>query len=210
MYTPLLSSDPIKKEPYAPLLQHPLVLSLLFSQLIRFLRSLEALITEKGVQYAKEAPMPAALTFAEIEPEFLQRVQTMVWCTCATVDTRNRPRSRILQPLWEGATGWVLTRRHSLKVTHLAANAFVSLAYGAEPFKPVYVECRAVWEEEPATKQRLGELFRHTPPPLGYDPARFGWYADKPESGLLRLLAWRIELVDLFHPPHAKVWRAAS
>jgi hypothetical protein len=37
--------------------------------------------------------------FAEIEPIFTQRIQQMVWCNVATVDRRNRPRSRILHPL---------------------------------------------------------------------------------------------------------------
>lgn len=34
--------------------------------------------------------------FADIEAEFIRRVHTMVWCTAATIDTRNRPRTRIL------------------------------------------------------------------------------------------------------------------
>ena len=45
-------------------------------------------------------------SFGEIETAFLERIQRMVWCNVATVDRRDRPRSRILHPLWEGNIGW--------------------------------------------------------------------------------------------------------
>jgi hypothetical protein len=51
--------------------------------------------------------------FEDIADEFHKRVSTMVWCNVATVDSRGRPRSRILHPLWEGsvsgAVGWIGT-----------------------------------------------------------------------------------------------------
>ena len=76
-------------------------------------------------------------SFAEIEKEFIERVHKMVWCSLATLDTRNRVRSRILHPIWEGATGWAGSRRHSLKANHLAHNPYVSLEYISEPSRPV-------------------------------------------------------------------------
>jgi hypothetical protein len=83
--------------------------------------------------------------FAEIEQEFIERVHRRVWCSAATVDTRNRPRSRVLHPIWEGSTGWVMTGRHTLKTKHLAYSPFLSLTYLdiADTFKSVYAECRA-------------------------------------------------------------------
>ncbi|MCI0490872.1 MAG: pyridoxamine 5'-phosphate oxidase family protein [Blastocatellia bacterium] len=108
-------------------------------------------------------------SFSEIEEEFLERVHSMVWCSAATLDTRNRLRSRILHPLWEGNTAWVGTRRHSLKAKHLAHNPYMSLAYIADVAKPVYVDCTARWEDDLAVKKRIWEKFKHTPPPLGFD-----------------------------------------
>jgi pyridoxine/pyridoxamine 5'-phosphate oxidase len=67
-------------------------------------------------------------SFREIEVAFLQRIERMVWCNVATVDRRNRPRSRIVHPLWEGSIGWVTTRRNMHKAKHLAHNPYVSLA----------------------------------------------------------------------------------
>ena len=140
-------------------------------------------------------------TFAEIEPEFIERVHAVVWCNGATVDTRGRPRTRVLHPIWEGTTGWVTTRRSSPKVKHLAANPFLSLAYIADPFKPIYVECRALWDGDFATRQRIWDLLRRTPPPLGFDPALTWGDIEDPENGLLRLTPWRSELNDFWPPP---------
>ena len=67
-------------------------------------------------------------SFGEIEKEFNERTQRIVWCTVATIDRKGRPRSRILHPIWEGTTGWI-TGRNSFKAKHLAANPYVSLSY---------------------------------------------------------------------------------
>ena len=67
-------------------------------------------------------------TFAEIEPEFRERVDRMVWACVATIDTRNRPSTRILHPIWEGRTGWIGTHRSSTKRLHLEHNPNVFLA----------------------------------------------------------------------------------
>ena len=90
---------------------------------------------------------------------------------------------------------------------NLAANPFLSLAYIADPFKPIYVECRAVWDGDLATRQRIWDLFRRSPPPLGFDPALTWGAIESPENGLLRLTPWRIELNDYSPPPQTKVWR---
>jgi general stress protein 26 len=109
--------------------------------------------------------------FADIEPEFIERVHRMVWCSLATVGPDNRPRSRVLHTMWQGNIGWLLTRRQTFKTQHLAHNPYVSLAYIADILKPVYAECRAEWVDDPGEKQRRWDWFKNTPPPLGYDPA---------------------------------------
>ena len=59
-------------------------------------------------------------SFAELEADFIERVHSAVWCNVSTLDARNRLRSRILHPIWEGLTGWIATRRLSPKAAHLA------------------------------------------------------------------------------------------
>jgi general stress protein 26 len=153
--------------------------------------------------------MPGVMTFAEIEQEFHQRVCTVVWCNCATIDAAGRPRSRVLHPLWEGATGWVTTKRSTPKIKQIAANPFCSLAYIQDPFKPVYVECRAVLDDDLTTRQRIWELCRNTPEPVGFDPAAIWGEIEDPGNVLLRLSPWRIELNDFSGPPRTIIWRSA-
>ena len=55
-------------------------------------------------------PTVRVAAFEEIEGEFLARVARVVWCSLATADARDRVRSRVVHPIWEGATGWVASR----------------------------------------------------------------------------------------------------
>jgi general stress protein 26 len=150
-------------------------------------------------------------TFEAIEAEFLRRVARTVWCSVATVDARNRVRTRILHPLWEGSTGWILTARQSAKAKDLAHNPMVSCAYWDQDQEQVHADCRTTWEESLAEKRRLWDLFKSTPPPVGYDPGLFfpGGPED-PAFGLLKLAPWRIELWslnDLMTGKPPTVWR---
>jgi general stress protein 26 len=151
--------------------------------------------------------------FSDIEQEFIERVHTMVWCNVATVDTQGRPRSRILHPIWEGATGWIGTQRHSLKSRHLAQTPYISLAYVSNVMGPVYVDATAAWVDDMAQKERIWNLFKTTPEPLGYDPALSFERVDHPSFGLLKLTPWRIDLVTFPAPSYeegTKVWRQAD
>jgi general stress protein 26 len=153
-------------------------------------------------------------SFAEIEPEFMKRVQRIVWCTVATVDSRGRPRTRILHPNWEGTTGWIMTGRSTLKAKHLAGNPYVSLTYWDQKQENVYVDAKAEWADDLAEKRRIWDIFKANPFPYGYDPAMIpGWTApDAPGFGVLKLTPWRIELSGLSFDPNVRipvhVWHA--
>jgi general stress protein 26 len=136
-------------------------------------------------------------SFDDIADEFNARVARIVWCTVATVDRKGRPRTRILHPIWEGPTGWIATGRHSHKAKHLAHNPYVSLSYWDQQHQQIYADCRAQWVDDPATRRRIWDLYKNTPPPLGYDPAIIPAWKDGPDSpefGVLKLMPWRIEL----------------
>lgn len=141
--------------------------------------------------------MKTVSSFAEIEQEFIARAHQAVWCSLATLDTKNRLRSRIIHPIWEGSTGWIATRRNSLKAKHLAHNPFVSLAWIADITRPAYADCLAEWDDTPAGKQRVWDMFTTAPPPLGYDPTPFFHSVDHPDFGVLKLTPWRVELMDV-------------
>ena len=152
-------------------------------------------------------------SFGEIEDEFMARVRRIVWCTVATVDRQGRPRTRILHPIWEGSTGWSGTSPISLKAKHLEHNPYVSLSYWDQQHQQIYADCRAEWHNDLETKRRIWELYKSTPPPLGYDPAVIPPWKDGPDTpafGALKLTPWRIELAGLAEMMNPKVWRAKA
>jgi hypothetical protein len=151
--------------------------------------------------------------FEEIEDEFIRRVHSMVWCNAATVDGQGRPRSRILHPIWEGATGWIGTHRNSYKQKNLARSPYMSLAYITDNMRPVYADVTAAWEDDLEVKRRIWSLFKDTPPPLGYDPAIDFIRYDHENFGVLKLTPWRVALVTFPAPSHAegqRIWRARA
>jgi general stress protein 26 len=151
--------------------------------------------------------------FSEIEEEFMRRVQAMVWCNVATVDGKQRPRSRIMHPIWEGATGWIGTHRNSHKSRHLELNPYVSLAYIDDIMKPVYVDCTAGWVADLEEKKRVWDLFANTPAPVGYDPAPDFISPDHENFGVLKLTPWRIALVTFpaeSHEEGQRIWRRSA
>ena len=104
--------------------------------------------------------MPEAKTFEEIAKTFEERVRRIVWCTVTTVDTKGRPFSRILHPIWEGAAGWIATGRQSLKAKHLAKNPLVAVSYWDPQHDTVIAQCRT-WLKSGAVelkKQERAEL----------------------------------------------------
>ena len=145
-------------------------------------------------------------TFAEMQAEFLERVSQAVYASMATIDTKDRPRSRIVHPIWEGVTGWIVSWPETLKSKHLARNPHVSLAYIKDIEKPVYVECTAEWIHDRAEKWRVWDVIKMAPAPMGFDPEPIFGTIDHIHFGLLKLTPWRIELYTLRGEP--VVWRA--
>ncbi len=143
--------------------------------------------------------------FEEIQNEFMARAQKCIYCNVATVDLKGRPRSRIMHLVWDGPIGWVITWPESHKARHLANNPHVSIAYIGEPLKPVYVECTAAWVTDPSEKQRIWELHKSIPPPLGFDPGPSYGSIKHKYYGLLRFTPWRVELAELHK--ESLVWR---
>jgi Pyridoxamine 5'-phosphate oxidase len=144
-------------------------------------------------------------TFADLQSDFMKRIQEAVYCSMATIDRRGRPRSRIMHPIWDGSIGWVISWPESHKAKHLEDNPYVSLAYIYDKNKPVYVDALAEWIDAEGEKHRIWELHRMTPPPLGFDPQPHYGSIHHKYYGLLRLTPWRIELGDL--QSGSIVWR---
>jgi Pyridoxamine 5'-phosphate oxidase len=136
-------------------------------------------------------------SFESIQEDFLRITSEVVWATVATVDSKGRPRTRILHPYWEAVegrpVGWIGTVPSRLKAKHIAANPYVSVAYWSPKQETAHAECRASWADD--ERERVWELFKAAEPPLGYDPAEIPPWKDGPLGGgfrVLRLDPWRV------------------
>ena len=139
--------------------------------------------------------------FAATASAFVEMAHRIVWCSVATVDPLQRPRSRVLHPIWEwdGAelVGWIATGPTPTKTAHLAHTPFVSCNYWAASHDTCVAECRAAWANDHATSARVWDLFKYGPAPVGYDPAMIPPWKDGPLSagfGVLRLEPWRLRV----------------
>lgn len=141
---------------------------------------------------------------ARVAPEFVAMAHRIVWASVATVDTRLRPRTRILHPLWEwdaGAsslTGWVATGPTPLKVRHLAVHPHMSVNYWELSHDTCLAECEAQWFFDDETRERVWNQFKDAPAPVGYDPAVIPPWKDGPLSpafAALKLTPWRLRVM---------------
>jgi hypothetical protein len=129
--------------------------------------------------------------------EYVAVAHRIVWCTVATVDRRNRPRSRVMHPVWEltpdgGLHALVSARPTPLKRAHIAHSPFVSCSYWDPQHDVAVAECRAEWVPD---RRAAWERVAGVPAPVGFDPAMI-WPdgPDSPDCAFLRLTPWRLSV----------------
>ena len=136
-------------------------------------------------------------------PAFVEMAHRIVWATVATVDEEDRPRSRVLHPLWywDGTSlvGWVATGPTPTKRAHLAPQPATSRwATGRPTTTPAPRSARATLVTDDDTRVWLWEAFVKAPAPVGYDPAIIPPWAAGPTSdafAALRLDPWRLRVM---------------
>ena len=139
-------------------------------------------------------------TLSEVAPAFVEMAHSIVWCSAATVDAKGRPWSRILHPIWtwdgEKLEGWIGTGPTPLKRAHLEASPYVSLNYWTPSQDTCVAECRASWAFGLETRERVWNMLKDAPPPVGYDPAMIpGWEQPSDDAfAALRLDPWRVRV----------------
>ena len=144
--------------------------------------------------------MAGHMQLDEVAPAFVTMAHRIVWASVATTDTRGRPRTRILHPIWEwdgvSLVGWVATGPTAVKLAHLEHSPHVSVSYWGASQDTCSSECSATWAFDEFTCTRIWELFKHAPDPLGYDPAIIpGWDSPASESfAVLKLEPWRLRV----------------
>jgi hypothetical protein len=147
--------------------------------------------------------------------QFVAIAHRVVWCTLATVDRHNRPRSRIVHPVWEirdGVLHGVLaTRPTPLKLAHLAHTPHVSCTYWDPAHDVAVAECAARWLDDDE-REDAWERIGRAPEPVGYDPATI-WPAGPASAdfAVIALEPWRVSATTaaaLARGERPVVWRA--
>lgn len=140
-------------------------------------------------------------TFARIQRTFLAYITDIQYCTMVTVDTRNRPRARVMLPIWEivdeRPVGWLAAYKTPVKAGHLARNPFTTYSYWSPRQNAVHIDAVSSWIDDPKVKDYGWNLYRAgSPPGLGYDPIGFwrGGPTD-PEYHLIRIDPWRVQVL---------------
>jgi len=153
---------------------------------------------------------------ADIAPTFVEIAHRIVWVGVATVDTKGRPRTRLLHPVWEWdeqastLVGWIATDPTSPKGAHLATTPLVSMTYWDAQHDYATADCETSWHNDDESKQRLWDRFEQAPPPVGYDPRIIPqWASGLPNEhfGVLRLDPVRLRTFQMGAPPTVMSWK---
>lgn len=139
-------------------------------------------------------------TLNETAPAFIAMAHQIVWGTVATVDSKGRPRSRILHPIWhwdgEKLTGWIATSPTSIKRAHLQANPYMSVNYWTTSHDTCVADCRAALLFDDETRTMVWNLFLNGPAPVGYNPAIVpAWTSPTADAfAVIRLEPWHLRV----------------
>ncbi|MER5885471.1 pyridoxamine 5'-phosphate oxidase family protein [Streptomyces sp. NPDC001941] len=139
--------------------------------------------------------------FADVQDAFLTYVSDIKYATMVTVDRRDRPRARVLFPVWEVVdgrpVGWLAAYKTPVKAAHLANNPHTTFAYWSPRQNAAFVDAVSSWAEDDASRRHAWRLYEEgSPPGLGYDPARY-WPGgvDDPGYHVIRIEPWRVQVV---------------
>jgi hypothetical protein len=148
------------------------------------------------------APMTS---LENVAPAFVDMAHQIVWATAATISPDDRPRTRILHPLWvwDGTTlvGWIATGPTPLKKADLDHRAFVSLNYWAPNHDTCRADCVTTWHFDDATRERTWNMFKDAPAPVGYDPAIIPAWSAGPTSPAFAALELTPQFLRVFPGP---------
>ena len=129
---------------------------------------------------------------------FMETARRIVYCSLATVDTRGRPRSRLVHAVWEragdGLVGWVGSRPTPMRRAHVDRTPFASCFYWDPAHDVAVAECGVMWIEDDEGRRDAWERLSAAPEPMGYDPAPI--WPDGPGGDdfvALRLDPWRVQ-----------------
>lgn len=137
---------------------------------------------------------------SHIAQPFIDMAHRIVWASAASVDRNNRPRTRILHPIWEwdgeSVRGWIATSPTTTKRAHLAHSPYLSLNYWAPNQDTCLAECHARLATDDDSCERVWKRFKEAPAPVGYDPAIIPvWKAPTDDNfAVIALAPWKLRV----------------
>ncbi|MGW5649573.1 pyridoxamine 5'-phosphate oxidase family protein [Saccharopolyspora sp. NPDC003752] len=150
--------------------------------------------------------------FADVQDTFNSYLRDIKYATMITVDSRHRPRARVLLPVWEVVdgrpVGWLAAYKTPIKTAHLANNPHTTYSYWNPRQNAVFVDSTSAWADDEESKRHAWNVYvEGGPRGVGYDPIHYwrGGPGD-PEYAVIRITPWRIQLVrgtDL----HTTIWQ---
>ena len=140
------------------------------------------------------------MDFRTFESDFLTFTGDIVYCTVTTVDTKRRPRSRIMHPIFEvvdgDPRGWAVTDRSPVKSRHIAGNPYVACSYWSPAQNTVALDCTASWVDDTDVRRYVWDLFSSPEPPGWGDMSGYGAAGiQHPQFQILALTPWRIQIL---------------
>ncbi|GAA0911231.1 pyridoxamine 5'-phosphate oxidase family protein [Nonomuraea longicatena] len=138
--------------------------------------------------------------FADIRPAFEAYVGDINYATMTTVDSKGRPRARVLIPVWEvvdgDPLGWLATYKTPVKAAHLAGNPHTTFSYWTPRQNAVSLDTVAAWVEDPDVRRHVWDLYRTgSPKGAGYNLGNFWTGPTDPKLHVLRLEPWRVQVI---------------
>lgn len=146
--------------------------------------------------------MAAEASFEKAANGFVAMAHKIAWATVATVDNHDRPRTRVLHPLWDFSdgvlTGVIATGPTPAKTADLANSPFLSCGYWSPDQDVCRADCKVEWAFDDATCVETWDRFKTAPAPVGYDPAIIPAWSEGPTSpafAVLKLQPYRLRIM---------------
>ncbi len=113
----------------------------------------------------------------EIGPAFVEMAHKIAWATVATVDIQNRPRTRVLHPLWEFTdgvlSGIIATGPTPTKRADLDHSPYLSCGYWIPEQDVCRADCEVEWATDDETCEQAWQAFKDAPRPMAMTPPSF-------------------------------------
>jgi len=138
----------------------------------------------------------------EIAPRFREMAHGIGMAVMATVGGDGRPRTRVVQPVWEWGdgelVGWVSTEAGSPKVAELRRTPAVSLTYWNADQDTCTADCEVEVVTDDAVRTATWDRFLHAPDAAQVDLSTHpAWDGPTDDAfGVLRLRPTRLRVME--------------